>query len=337
MIKFSICILTFNRGHLALKLVRHLLPLINKDWEILILNNASTKYQEEYRKIAEIALIEPSVNYVHHDFNRGFHGNFLACFEFAKADYIQMISDEDFPNTEIISHAIEIFQELATVGAIRGSVAPVADVLPRNSIQHQDIFLSAGREALLRFSLSGNYLSGVIYNKKLLQMKGLIARVKNNILPNVIYPQMYLDILICSCTDVMFVKDIIAYEGPEAVGDDSTVAFKNPAYCFSARAQQFIAFTDNFIEALELIDRPDEGGLRFELFTLLSEKYFFLLHCDNHLYVLRGLDPAALHEAFLNIILSSVSKVTSPHFRPKVVRHIKCIFYTSMLRLQSNA
>ena len=25
--------MTFNRGHLALKLVRHLLPLINEDWE----------------------------------------------------------------------------------------------------------------------------------------------------------------------------------------------------------------------------------------------------------------------------------------------------------------
>ena len=334
MIKFSICILTFNRGHLALKLVRHLLPLINEDWEILVLNNASTKFQEEYRKIAEIALIEPSVNYVHHDFNRGFHGNFLACFEFAKADYLQMISDEDFPNTDIISHAIEIFEEFATVGVIRGSVAPVADSLPRNSIQREDSFLGAGREALLRFSLSGNYLSGVIYNKKLLQIKGLVSRLTNNISQNMAYPHMYLDILACSCTDVMFVKDTIAYEGPEATGDGNPVAFKNPVYCFSARVQQFIAFTDNFIEALELIDKPDEGGLRFELFALLSEKYFYLLHCDNHLYVHQGLEPAALHEAFLNIILSSVSKVTSPQFRPKVVRHIKHIFYTSMLRLQ---
>lgn len=331
MIKFSICILTFNRGHLALKLVKHLIPLINEDWEILILNNASTKYQEEYLEIAEIALVEPSVNYVRHDFNQGFAGNFLACFEFANADYIQMISDEDFPNTDIISHAIEIFEEFAAVGAIRGSVAPVADGLPRNSIQYQDSFLSAGREALLRFSLSGNYLSGIIYNKKLLKTKGLVARLRNNILPNMVYPQMYLDILACSCTDVMFVKDIIAYEGPEAIGDDNVLAFKNPAYCFSARVQQFFAFTDNFIEAVELIEGPSQGGLLFELFSVLSQKYCHLLHSDAHLYILRGLDPATLHEAFCTITLSSVSKVTPPQFSQEAARHIKNIFYTSAL------
>ena len=149
-----------------------------------------------------------------------------------------------------------------------------------------------------------------------------------------VYPQMYLDILACSCTDVMFVKDIIAYEGPEAIGDDDVPAFKNSTYFFTARVQQFFVFTDNFSEAVELIDRPDEGGLLFELFSLLSQKYFYLLHSDNHLYALQGHDTVELHEAFLNIILSCVPKVASPQFRPEAVLHIKNIFYTSMCTFQ---
>lgn len=81
--RFTICIPSYNRGGMVLNLVQELLPDMDDDWEILVQDNASYSEVEEYRQLASLAEREPRLSYVRHPVERGFHGNYLACFEHA--------------------------------------------------------------------------------------------------------------------------------------------------------------------------------------------------------------------------------------------------------------
>jgi glycosyltransferase involved in cell wall biosynthesis len=49
---FSICVMTYNRGDKALKAAETLLPNLDNDWELLVLDNASAKETESYQQLA---------------------------------------------------------------------------------------------------------------------------------------------------------------------------------------------------------------------------------------------------------------------------------------------
>ena len=47
----TICFMTYNRGHILLKTIKRLLPRLNHHWPVMVVNNCSSRYTQEYNEI----------------------------------------------------------------------------------------------------------------------------------------------------------------------------------------------------------------------------------------------------------------------------------------------
>jgi glycosyltransferase involved in cell wall biosynthesis len=306
--KFSICIPTYNRGSKALNQVLTTLPLIDEDWEILVLDNCSSIFLEEYAEIDKISKIDSRVKYIRHPKNLEFHGNVLSCLKLSNSNYIQIISDEDFSNPPVVRDALKVLNEFPDVGLFRGSIAAISGMQPRNSSTYADSLWSSGREALGEFSLTTNYISGIIYNKSLLNQHDIINKFENGIdsIPTIqAYAHMYLDILIASSCKVMTTKEIVCIEGDELNYAPSMNSLSNTlVYSFGGRLEQIIAFRDAFREVCGKNELNDLALLVY-LYQRLINKYIFLLKIDDSLHSYRNLDARYLKESLFNFCISA--------------------------------
>ena len=302
--KFTICIPTCDRGAFALNQVQYTLLLIDGNWEILVLDNGSTLSKDEYRQIEIMSKSDPRLTYIRHAENKGVVFNFAACLQLAKAPYIQVVTDEDFSNPAVVRDAIKALEEFPNLGAIRGSIATLSGAVPRNALDYPDAFLRAGEDALRVFSLTTNYLSGIIYNRRLLHNNGVIERMMIGLGNNPAsraYPHMHVDVLIAAVCDVAFTSEVVCFEGPEApaVHNLQQLADSGP-YCFGGRLEQFIGFRGAFREVC--------GGantqLLIDLYIRLCEKYFLMFHRDKFLHHQRDLGFAQLHQSLAHFFMA---------------------------------
>jgi glycosyltransferase involved in cell wall biosynthesis len=306
--KFTICIPSYNRGQAALRQVTHTLPLIGPDWEILVLDNCSTANTEGYSEIESLSQIDHRVRYVKHAENLGFHGNVLASIKAAKSDYLQIISDEDYSNPKVVQDAISTLKEFPDVGLIRGSIGAIEGMKPRNSAIYPDQLLSAGRFALSDFSLTTNYISGVIYNKQLLASRGIIRKFELGLMKNpmiIAYAHVYLDVLISAFCTVITSKEIVCFEGEEySYTPDIKSTAQGFPYTFAGRLEQIIGFRDAFREVCGL-DGLNDLSLLVHLYLRLVQKYCTLFHIDGFLYTERGLSIGPLRESLRHFLVAA--------------------------------
>jgi hypothetical protein len=250
----------------------------------------------------------PQLNYIRHEYNRGFHRNFLACFEMANSPYIMIMSDEDFANPEMIREVLPLLHEYPQVGIMRGSIAPMEGVSPKNSNSRPDASFKRGEEALLGFTFSNNYFSGIIYHRQLLTDLGLIERLSQGIERNAIYPHLYLDLLACALTDVVTTTKIACFEGREQMMVENMPSNYAPPYSFGSRVDQFIILRDSSYEAVSLIGEPFDKALFAAVYLRLCEKYMFLItQVNGPMYLQHGIHPGLLHQAMLYICGAAIS------------------------------
>ena len=307
--KLTICIPSFNRGPAALKQVLHTLPLIEPNWEILVLDNCSSINLEGYHQIELLTKSDSRVRYVRHQENLGLARNILSCFTFSNAPYIQINSDEDFSNPRGVRDAVATLVEFPQVGLIRGSIAPASGIMPRNSVIYSDQFLNAGRPALADFSLTTNYLSGIIYNKNLLVSVGILHKFKMGVESNdnmiAVYPHMYLDILVSTFCTVITSSEVVCFEGEDYQAITSIKAIaEGVAYTFSGRLEQFIGFREAFRKACGPEELNDLSLLIY-LYVQLVTKYCMLFRIDGFLYAARGLSLGPLQESLRHFFIAA--------------------------------
>lgn len=314
---FSICVPSFNRGRIALNMVETVLPQLDDDWELLLLDNASDpQHAEYYDAIRRMADCDPRLRYVRHEANRLFQGNYLACFEMAAAQYFMVISDEDFANPDMIRKYLPTLASQSNLAILRGSMTAMPGVTPRNSHIREQSTFAAGNEALSHFSLANNYVSGTIYNRELAARNGLIERLAKGLHKNRVYPHLYMDILLCARGDVMTVPDQACFEGAEEIttGGDPILGVcrgpsrYNPPYSFGSRVDQFIVLRDAFREAVALIDGDFDHNLFVKLYLRLCEKYLYLISIINGpMYLDHKLHPALLQQSMLYVCGAAIS------------------------------
>jgi hypothetical protein len=239
----------------------------------------------------------------------GFAKNILSCFTLANAPYLQINSDEDFSNPSVVRDAVATLAEFPHVGLIRGSIGAIAGMRPRNSMSYPDQFLDAGRTALSDFSLTTNYLSGIIYNKELLISLGIIRNfavdVESNDTMIAVYPHMYLDILISAFCKVITSSEMVCFEGEEAsyTPDIQSTAAAFP-YTFSGRLDQIIGFRDAFRKVCGP-DGVNDLSLMVHLYLRLVQKYCSLFRIDGFLYTARGLGLGSLQESLRHFFMAA--------------------------------
>jgi len=216
------------------------------------------------------------------------------------------MSDEDYPNPKILRDAIDTLDEFPHVGLIRGSIGTVEGMKPRNGITYSDQFLEAGRSALSMFSLTTNYISGVIYNTRMITSRDILRKFEFGLLNEPvlsIYPHMYLDILIAASCAVITSSETVCMEGEEynfTMPDLKSMA-QNVAYTWGGRMEQFIGFRDAFREVCGF-DELDDLSLLIELYLHLISRYYHLCRLDGFLYTARGLNLDALRRSLANFV-----------------------------------
>lgn len=307
-VSFTICVPTFNRGGKALNLAKILLPDIDDDWELLFLDNCSVREMDSYKQIAELADNNPKVRYVRHETNGGFHHNFVACFEMAKAPYIMVMSDEDITNPKMIREVLPLLQQYPNVGVMRGSMIPLEGVEARNSYIRSDNSYFRGEEALTDFSFTNNYISGTIYNRALLEELGLVDRLKNGINHHAVYPHLYLDLLASAVTDVVTTSKICCFEGGEQIMEGNAPTVYAIPYSFGSRVDQFIVLRDAVMEAVGLIEGDFNWSIFVNVYLRLCGKYFFLItQINSPMYIQHKIHPGLLHQAMLYVCGAAIS------------------------------
>ena len=92
----TIAIPTFNRNAILFQNLKHLLPQIDKNVNILIIDNCSDIKVEGYLK-KKIKIYQNKIRVIRNPVNIGGDANILRCIELCESDYIWILGDDDFP------------------------------------------------------------------------------------------------------------------------------------------------------------------------------------------------------------------------------------------------
>jgi glycosyltransferase involved in cell wall biosynthesis len=92
----TIAIPTFNRGAILFENLKHLLPQVDNNVSILILDNCSDINMEDYLK-QKIKIHQSKIKIIRNPVNIGGDANILRCIELCESDYIWILGDDDFP------------------------------------------------------------------------------------------------------------------------------------------------------------------------------------------------------------------------------------------------
>ena len=276
---------SFNRGVRLLETIRSLIKEAPANTLIVVLDNASVEQEEAYKKIQDLAEISHQLKYYKNSSNVGFEGNFLKAFKVVNTNYLMFLSDEDTPNLDFVHSHADLFRDGTSYGAIRPSISahPIHSSPNKNTFEYEDQSFSPSLEALCHFGLTGNYVSGAIYNSKLIRESDLLSRLEENCYAQRFYPHLYLNSLISTKFNTRFMSDVAAFEG-EAVGsegvDELQFYGQMGALSYGHRLDSFVAMRTAISEALT------QSGLHsslnfFTAFANLVRKYLHLIVVVN--------------------------------------------------------
>ena len=172
----SICIPSYNRGHRAVELVKKLLamPYGEDEIEILCSNNGSDKFVEEYKELSQIE----DKRYRYHEFteNQGFAVNINQVIKMSRGDFCMLLSDEDELVEENLRGYMGFLKLHPELSLMKGCT----------SLAYSDmetLYISDVEEAIDAYYMLGNYISGTIYNRKVITnelLEEFSARYKDN-------------------------------------------------------------------------------------------------------------------------------------------------------------
>lgn len=278
--EFTITVPSYNRGKRALFIVESIFRHLENNWSVLILNNASMHEQEYYNKIEELSKTDNRIRYIKHEYNRQFHGNYMACFELANSKYIMITSDEDVPVVDKLHNLLKAFSIIENLGIIRTS-----GIGGSNMCIFDDLFFDAGDNALLGYGFTNNYISGTIYNLDMIKKFKLLDQLKANLSKHSIYPHLYLELLICTYMPVIVSSEVCINEGEsQKVADNSGMGILNDSstykepYSLGSRIDQFVHFRDAIIEIYNI---KKSDSLFINMYLALTRKYYYLIGAIN--------------------------------------------------------
>lgn len=312
---FTICIPTFNRGKRALDLVNELLKNIEKNWCILVLDNASINGVDYYKKIESLSKINKQLDYIKHDFNKLFHGNYLSCFNYSKSKYIMILSDEDFVNFSETKFILNDIKEKENLGVCRGSIQIGKDLSSAKTYaSFTNSYFHSGENSMKNFCFVNNYISGIIYNLDLIKSYNLMDIFTKNIGKHATYPHIYFELLISSKCDVMTTSKILSFQGiPEKTindkGEEGFTSENVDLVGYGARISQFLTLRDGIVDAVNLLNKNEHDSfiIFLELYLLLVNKYFYLIaKCNMQSYKNNYLEESLLIESFFYITTSAI-------------------------------
>lgn len=208
-ILLSICIPSYNRGRRAYdNIIHNLQSYYDEEIEIVLSNNGTQNSTKEYYE--KISLIKDSrLTYYAFEENEGFALNICKTSEIARGKFILMLSDEDLVNLSALPKIMDdIYKK-------RENLAVMRTRGDRQAIIPSTKFTEAGEEAILTYSLTSNYISGIIYNNTMIKKYNCRKYIKDNIKNAVCfyYPHMEWELILCQYGNVLGKNIILINEG----------------------------------------------------------------------------------------------------------------------------
>lgn len=282
-ILLSICIPSYNRGMRAYENVIHTLKT-NFDEEIeIVLSNNGTKNEtkEFYEKIEKIE--DGRVTYFEFDENKGAALNVCKTAELAKGEFILLLSDEDL---------IDLEQLLFLMNTLKVQKNEVGVVRVKSNKQGTLPFIGIGypgMDALSKFMLTSNYLSGNIYNKSSLVKYSLIEKIKKN-LDNetcLYYPHMVWELELCQYKKVIGMDIILINEGKAEISENAFAQIgkenqKNIPYFATYKGR--LAQHNGFYEIMKNMEVCSDFDTFRILYRRLCGKTLFLISLSIRVY-----------------------------------------------------
>ena len=220
-----------------------------------------------------------------------------------------VISDEDEINFDFAKELHPQLPNLDEFGAIRPSLGTKNTIRKRQATIFKDKVYDPGPEAISEFGLSGNYISGVVYNKKLLKKLGFDSQLQKNMHEHRAYPHLYVNILAASSTKTIFMSDIACFENnPEEVASREVDYFG--AYSFGSRIDQFVALRNAILEAvIYTSDSFDAVGF-YKCYKNLCFKYLRLIgYINTTMYEAHALGHSTLTRSFVLFCIATAQKM----------------------------
>ncbi len=256
----SICIPSYNRGKRALALVKSLLQMTEfckDEVEIILSDNGSTVEKEEYDRISEID--DPRLKFHRFEENRFFVGNFNQVVKMSRAGWCLLLSDEDMLDVEGLDYYIFSLPQIGEVGMVRAAT----DVSYRDN---REGFYAAGFQAVDEYFFSGNYISGIFYNRSF-ATDGLLRELEERYLKRdrhgyFYYPHMFLDAVLLSSHPLWRDSRLLVTEG-KAAGDVPTV--RGTGMHVYASYDERLLQMKGFFALLEDMDPSEEVALKMAM------------------------------------------------------------------------
>ncbi len=110
--KVTIVIPTYNRSHFLKQSIESALSQTHKDFELLIVDNASTDETKQMVK----SISDSRITYHRNKTNIGMMNNWNKCVELAKGKYLMILGDDDKLNSKFIEKSLKVHKAYPKIG-----------------------------------------------------------------------------------------------------------------------------------------------------------------------------------------------------------------------------
>ena len=254
------------REELVNKLLEYEWKIDGVKLEVILSNNGSDKNVEGYEKLKNIN--DGRFHYYEFEQNMRFWRNYNEVIMKSNGDWCLLLSDEDELILDNIEPYINIIKNNLNLAIIKCG----GDDYPYEN----EKYAIQGREAVEEFFLIGNYLSGVMYNRKIVNnelIKMLADKYSNSNEAYYFYPHMFVDLYALIRGD-FFRSNVKLEKKGKSIDDQeksNSQIFDMSAYStIESRLKQYSGF-------LKLVNDIDaKEGIKFLCYKKVIDKYIFL-------------------------------------------------------------
>lgn len=257
------------------------MPWDEHEIEIICSNNGSDKYIEEYREIKKIK--DKRLRYHEFASNQGFAGNVNQVIKMSRGDFCMLLSDEDGILPENLKNYILFLDMHPELSLVKGCTSFVYSDLRTQYFTYTE-------EAVDGYYLMGNYISGTIYNRKIISNE-LIEEYEKRYHENeayIYYVHLFLDTYALlhgnfCCSDLLLIE-----EGAPADSFDPGTESPDPTVPVFGTYESRIAQMRGFLEHIRDLDvKP---ALVFQMLGRVIERITEWINIQKEKYISHGDD-----------------------------------------------
>lgn len=281
------------------------------DIEIIVSDNGSTDHIKEYAEIAELA--DPHVLYCHLEKNIQFYGNYNNVIKLSSGHYCLLISDEDSFDESVLNDLILLLEDLPQIGMMKTGT----------SVQYSGFksgYAKAGYDAIREFFLSGNYISGTVYNREYVTnelIDGLRGLYEENE-GYYYYPHLFVEGFVLNLADFYFYDKCLIIEGESE--DDKLIESEASVLPFSSWRSRVIQLKGY----LALIrDLGTDNDITILMFRIAVWKTIWLIGIVKDKYNESGISWKSVVSDSASAILELISNSDIPIVRDNVSEYLQ--------------